>query len=127
MYTTAGPYNTSLKDGLTMLHGLATNGVLRHLQVILQRGDLATEELDSTDSKGRTPLYLAADSGHEEVVRILLATGKVKPDTALFPAAKNGYTSIVQLLLATGKISLGSLDSHDESPLSLAAQNGHVS
>jgi ankyrin repeat protein len=53
---------------------------------------------------GRTALHVAAESGHEAVVRVLLehkadvdarASGK---RTALYVAARNGYEAVVRLL-----------------------------
>ena len=81
---------------------------------------------------GATPLYIAAENGHEQIVEILLEKGKPNVDladkvillilflfffsfsffyffnvkygaTPLYVAAENGYEKIVQILLEKGK------------------------
>ena len=60
------------------------------------------------DSEGYTPLYCAAENGHEGVVQQLLGQN-VNPDTPddvnrtpLSHAAENGHEGVVQLLLGDG-------------------------
>ncbi|KAH7109608.1 ankyrin repeat protein, partial [Dendryphion nanum] len=61
------------------------------------------------DKNGQTLLSLAAENGHEAIVKLLLGIGKADPDsrdsdgnTPLSRAASNGHLAIVKLLLDTG-------------------------
>ncbi|KAK1977787.1 hypothetical protein LZ30DRAFT_730850, partial [Colletotrichum cereale] len=101
------------------------------LQIIME----STEgNVDARDSRGRTPLYLAAESGHEAIVHMLFDTDKVDVDsraknsrTPLSLAAENGHEAIVKMLLDTDKVDVDSRDQFSRTPLSLAAKNGHES
>ena len=82
---------------------------------------------------GYTPLMKAAENGHTEVVRLLLASGKVYPNavtrlddrTALSFAAEKGHVEIVRLLIPkTGIINGGA--SFGYTALMWASSNGHA-
>jgi ankyrin repeat protein len=58
--------------------------------------------------RGQTPLSIAAEEGHEVVVKLLLATGKIDADskdksgqTPLLYATEGGHKVIVTLLNPT--------------------------
>lgn len=60
---------------------------------------------DSKDGKGRTPLWWAAEGGHEAVVKLLVERDDVAADskdkwgrTPLWWAAERGYEAVVKLL-----------------------------
>ncbi|KAK2756744.1 hypothetical protein FQN54_005190 [Arachnomyces sp. PD_36] len=85
-------------------------------------------------SDGLTPLSLAAAAGHDGVVELLIATGRVDPEfkdpgeckTPLWWAANNGHDRVVKLLLGDIRVEPDSRD--DDSwgtPLARAAYNGH--
>jgi hypothetical protein len=70
--------------------------------------------------------------GHEAVVKMLLAIGKVEVDskdnngrTPLLWATQNGHEAVVRLLLATGKVDVDSKDNNGRTPLLWATQNGY--
>jgi len=89
-------------------------------------------DLEASDIYGRTPLSWAAENGHETVVKLLVGTGTVDPDsksssgrTPLSWAAENGHETVVKLLLDTGTVDPNSKSSSGQTPLSWAAKNGH--
>ncbi|PKS11428.1 hypothetical protein jhhlp_003191 [Lomentospora prolificans] len=62
------------------------------------------------DSSGRKPLLLTPWNGHEDVVKLLLNTGKVDIDSKyesgqapLLLTSENGHEAVVKLLLNTGR------------------------
>jgi ankyrin repeat protein len=75
---------------------------------------------------------LASYFGHEAVVKLLLATGKVDVNskdteygrTPLSWAAERGHEAVVKLLLATGKVDVDSKSNYSRTPLSWAAEEG---
>ncbi|KAJ5955421.1 hypothetical protein N7501_009700 [Penicillium viridicatum] len=86
----------------------------------------------------RTPLALAAESGHEIVVKLLLATDGVDPNckdlfertplslaTPLSWAAVYGREAVVKLLLAKEGVNPNSKNSNGRTPLLHAAEKGH--
>jgi hypothetical protein len=95
-----------------------------------------TEKQEAIDNERKLAtgrkLSWAAWKGHEAVVKLLLATGKVDVDsksdsgqTPLSLAADGGHEAVVKLLLATGKVEVDSKDKYGWTPLSWAAYNGH--
>ena len=91
-------------------------------KLLLEKG----AEVDPKDSYGRPPLLLAAENGHEAVVRLLLDKGaKVDSEdiygqTLLPWVAQSGHQAIVTLLLENGA-EVDSKDSGGQKPLSWVA------
>ncbi len=83
------------------------------------------------DGYGQSPLSLAAQYGHFETVKALLARDDIAADsadhqglTALSWAAQNGYEEVVKLLLSRGDVNADSADCKGSTPLSRAAARG---
>lgn len=88
----------------------------------------------------RTPLYVAAEQGQSEIVKLLLQNPKLDvnlgsgckcyPEEYSSPlciAAKNGHTEVVKLLLTHPNIDLNAGHNRDvRTPLCLAAEYGHA-
>ena len=61
-----------MHDKTTPLHGAAYNGCVGCATALLDEGGAF---VDVANSRGFTPLHYAAQQGHAEVARILLAAG----------------------------------------------------
>lgn len=87
---------------------------------------------------GRKPITLAAADGHDALVRLFLEQGvNLDPDPddleEYYPpphplglAAMNGHESVVKLLLAHGATADDAVMGRDQTPLSVAAEEGHL-
>jgi len=84
-------------------------------------------------NQGATPLFMACQQGHDEVVRMLLGEGanEEKADnsgwTPLFIACTTGHTAVVKLLLDEGaNITVEvTIRGHGYTPLFVACLEGH--
>ncbi|RYP32296.1 hypothetical protein DL767_005271 [Monosporascus sp. MG133] len=111
---------------------LAKQGKVEGARLLLATGRVNLVDIDAKDDSGYTPLFWAAENGHEAMVKLLLSTGKVDPDaknnsgrTPLILAVKNGDEAMIKLLLDTGKVDPDAKDDSGRTPLSLAAGNWH--
>jgi Ankyrin repeats (3 copies) len=101
-YSSHSDYSQKAPRKMAGLHLAAYFGVQDAANALLKRA----QNLDLKDSYGRTPLWWAAEKGHEAVVKLLLETGKADVDskdtehgrTPLSWAAANGHEAVVKLL-----------------------------
>ena len=106
------------------MHGHGTT-----VELLLGTGEV---DVDVKDASGWTPLWWAANNGHDVVVAQLLAAGAaVDVDTRgygckgspLLCAAKNSHEVAVRLLLATAKADVNAEDTEGQTPLLWAVKN----
>jgi ankyrin repeat protein len=106
----------------TPLHLAAYRGQKEIVDYLLSRPGLLK---DPVDTRGLTPLMLAAGAGHLNVIESLLAAGcdihlkSQDGGTALHRAASQGYLNVVERLLEAG-CDANLVDAKGKTPLQLA-------
>jgi len=117
--------------GFTGLHGAAFFGIVEIVAAILE---MKGSSINAPDFLGDTALILAAERGHEGVVKMLLEREDVNPDqadsehsqTPLVWAAQNGHDGVVKALLGREDVNPNHIDTvYGQTPLSWAADKGH--
>lgn len=89
---------------------------------------------NNTTANGETPLFIAAQNGHSDMVDLLLHHPTIEINktlytdraTALFVAAQNNYAQIVDLLLHQNNIDPNKERTDKTTPLYMAAAQGHM-
>lgn len=110
------------------LHAAARAGDVRGVESICCSDPLA---VNSRDKHSRTPLHLAAWSGHAEIVSYLCknkadAGASAMDDTsAIHFASQKGHVEVVQVLLSSGA-SIKSTNRKGMTPLHFAVQGSHM-
>lgn len=105
----------------------AGNGNLGAVDLYLQAGMDAGERIQPDWA---SPLLMAADQGHNEIVELLLSHGapadgaNVQGNTALMFAADKGHTDVARTLLERGA-NLNAQNSNGASAIGLAVTKGH--
>ena len=98
-------------------------------RLLLEHG--AGADVNTRDDEGSTPLYLAAENGRLQVVRMLLEHGANvgaednQGKTPLHGAAKAGRVEVVRMLLEHGA-NVGAEDNQGKTPLHGAVKDGWV-
>lgn len=113
---------------ISTLQFTACHGMQSLLQYLLNQGAPVD---DDTGRLGWTPLYVASEYCHHHIVKILLDRGanpnKRSRDgsTALHAAARKGSLPIVLELLRAPTVNAAAIDESGDTPLTVAASNGH--
>lgn len=119
-------------DNTNLEHIAARYDIKGVMNAILQSDRLITIGVDSQDALYTTPLAWAARSGHEDMCKLLLATGQVEINskdhfnqTPLLAAAEMGHAVVAKLLLATDQADINVQDCNGRTALWFAAMHGH--
>lgn len=105
----------------------AQDGDARGITLLLASG----LPVDSVYEAGATALYMAAQTGHADIVKILLAA-RANPNktvtedsfSPLWVAARMGHAPVVRLLLNAGA-SVDQRTAQGDTPAMIAAEEGH--
>ncbi|NWR83020.1 ASB3 protein, partial [Furnarius figulus] len=115
-------------EGLCALHVSARHGSLECLRVLLEAG----ADLNDVTTDATTPLFLAVENRHAEVVKFLLQHGASVEGphcwsgwNSLHQASFQGSTEIMEILLEKGA-SKNCRDDFGITPLFVAAQYGQL-
>eukprot|EP00640_Fibrocapsa_japonica_P000671 CAMPEP_0113953022 /NCGR_PEP_ID=MMETSP1339-20121228/90752_1 /TAXON_ID=94617 /ORGANISM="Fibrocapsa japonica" /LENGTH=582 /DNA_ID=CAMNT_0000961717 /DNA_START=126 /DNA_END=1874 /DNA_ORIENTATION=- /assembly_acc=CAM_ASM_000762 len=117
------------KDSVAMLplHWACTSNNIRVARYLMQR----VGGIDVCDGAGCTPLVIAAQYGHADLVALLIKKKAdinvldVNADSALHWAAYKGNVEIVGLLCHLG-LPINAIDSYGQTPLHLASLRGNM-
>ena len=107
-----------------LIHQYAKNGDVNGVAMELAK---YPDELNQPEGDGQTPLHLAAENCHSNVVALLLTTGaKINiqasdNETPLHLAAQEGCVDVVKLLLAKGA-DANAKDKQGRTPMDRARQ-----
>lgn len=127
-YSGATRHSQTKPKQITGLHVAAYYGLSEVIISLLHN----SQNADSRDSYGQTPLSYAAENGHAAAVKLLLETQGVDANssdddarTPLSYAAEEGHQITVELLLKAQDIEADSRDRDGRTPLSYASERGH--
>ena len=87
-------------------------------------------EVNQGDNDGVTPLYVASENGHLEIVKFLIASGGSVNEgdkdgiTPLMIASNYGHFEVVKVLLAAGA-EVNKISNNGNTPLHIASIDGH--
>ncbi|KAJ6038953.1 uncharacterized protein N7446_014105 [Penicillium canescens] len=103
-----------------------------HMRAVLRAISEGADVNASHQLSKYTPLVVAAECGHTDIVTYLLAQTSINVNavanhgqTALHYAARHGHTDIVEKLLASPNLQVNLRDHYDWTPLIWAVKKGH--
>uniref|UniRef100_A0A670I300 Uncharacterized protein n=1 Tax=Podarcis muralis TaxID=64176 RepID=A0A670I300_PODMU len=114
-------------DGCTSMHYAAINGNVEILQALLAAGK--NKNIDDKNIWRKTPLHLAAEHGHSDLIHFFLSNGSAinaldnNKDTPLHCACRAGHFNCVSTLVSWsqgGKANLQATNSLKKTPLQVA-------
>ena len=115
--------------GRTLVYSASLNGQVEVVKTLLQKE--GQQQLDTANDYGWTPINVAADGGHLEVVRLLVEKGADMTIahsagwTPIHSAAAGGYDDVVKLLVHNGA-DITAADSDGWTLLHKAAGTGNI-
>ncbi|KAH6986800.1 hypothetical protein EDB80DRAFT_183080 [Ilyonectria destructans] len=130
-YSSHSHYSQEAPRNLTGLHLAGCFGVSKAAATLLRLG----QSPDLKDTYSRTPLWYAAQNGHDTVVKLLVAAGadvnaaaaEFDGRTALQAAAEGGHLGVVKKLLAAGAdVNAAAAGDYGQTALRTAAERGYL-
>jgi ankyrin repeat protein len=111
-----------------------TGGYLVALQRLLHHPSMQNpSHINARDGYGATALYIAAEKGHTNVVRVLVTTPSIdlnaqipNGQTSLCIASHHGHSEVVSILVVQLGIELNAKTQTGATALFIASQNGHA-
>lgn len=114
----------------TELHDAVEDGDVEGVRLILAK---STDQINTRDFQGRTPAYLAAWRGQNDILSLLVLEGadinigKNNGATPAFIAASEGHNETLRLLVSNGAdVNRTKTNIEKDSPATVAALNGNI-